>query len=106
MTNTVFSFYSMSILYEIMKTPRLNNELFSQYYGAAHFSTDMHHIFIQARAFQKHQWFKLPYVVTKEDIIAVVQQWPAEWLKDVGKKPTILVPPVTNLGAGPSHTQQ
>ena len=66
----------------------------------------MHHIFIQARADQKHQWFKLPYVVAKADILAVVQQWPAEWLKDAGTKPTIPVPSVTNVGAGPSHTQQ
>ena len=87
-----------------MKTPRLTNELFSQYDGAAHFSTGMHHIFIQARVDQKHQWFKLPYVVTKEDILMIVQQWLAEWLKDAGKKPTIPVPPVTNLGAGSSHT--
>ena len=36
----------------------------------------------------------------------VVQQWPVEWLKDIGKKPTIPVPPVTNLDVGPSHTQQ
>ena len=106
MTNCVFSFYMMSISYEITKTPRLTNELFSQYDGAAHFSADMHHIFIQARTDQKHQWFKLPYVVTKEDILTVVQQWPDEWLKDAGKKPTIQVPSVTNVGAGPSHTQQ
>ena len=65
MTNCVFAFYMMSISYEIMKTAQLSNELFSQYDGAAHFSADMHHIFIQARADQNHQWFKLPYVVTK-----------------------------------------
>ena len=106
MTNYVFSFYMMSISYEITKTPCLSNELFSQYEGAAHFSANIHHIFIQARADQKHQWFKLPYVVTKEDILAIVQQWPTEWLKDVGTKPTIPVPSVTNVGAGPSHTQQ
>ena len=63
----------MSISYEIMKTPRLSNELFSQYDGVAHFSADMHHIFIQAHTDQKHQWFKLPYVVTKEYILAVIQ---------------------------------
>ena len=63
----------MSISYEITKTPRLTNDLFSQYNDAAHFSADMHHIFIQAHADQKHQWFKLPYVVTKDDILVVVQ---------------------------------
>ena len=105
MTNCVFSFYMMSISYEITKTPRLSNELFSQYQGATHFSADMQHSFIQARTDPKHQWFKLPYVVTKADILAVVQQWPVEWLKDIGTKPTIPVPPVTNVGAGPSHTQ-
>ena len=92
MTNCVFSFYMMSISYEITKTPRLSNELFSQYEGTSHFSANMHHSFIQACADQKHQWFKLPYVVTKDDILAVVQQWPAEWLKDVGTKHTIPVP--------------
>ena len=79
MTNYVFAFYMMSILYEIIKTPRLNNELFSQYDGAVNFRTDMHHIFIQACADKKHQWFKLPYLVTKDGILAVVQQWPKEW---------------------------
>ena len=78
MTNYVFSFYMMSILYEITKTPRLTNELFSQYDGAAHFSADMHHLFIQAHADPKHQWFKLPYFVTKEDILMVIQQWPTD----------------------------
>ena len=106
MMNYVFSFYMMSISYEIVKTLWLSNELFSQYDGVANFRANMHIVFIQARADPKHQWFKLPYVVTKEDILAVVQQWPAEWLKDAGKKPTIPVPPVTNLGAGPSQTQQ
>ena len=106
MTNCVFAFYMMSISYEIKKTPRLSNELFSQYDGAAHFSINMHHIFIQVRANPKHQWFKLPYVVTKDDILAVVRHWPAEWLKDAGTKPNIPVPPVTNEGAGPSQTQQ
>ena len=106
MTNCVFSFYMMSISYEITKTTRLSNELFSQYQGAAHFSADMHHIFIQACTDPKHQWFKLPYVVTKEEILAVVQQWPAKGLKDAGRKPNIPVPPVTNVGAGPSQTQQ
>ena len=106
MTNCVFSFYMMNIQYEIAKTPRLSNELFSHYDGAATFSADMHHTFIQACADQKHQWFKLPYVVTEGDIQEVVQHWTAEWLKDVGKKPHILVPIVTNMGAGPSHMQQ
>ena len=106
MTNYVFSFYMMSISYEIVKTPRLSNELFSQYDGAVNFRADMHHIFIQACADKKHQWFKLPYVVTKADILAVVQQWSEEWLKDTGKKPKIPIPPVTNVDTGPSHTQQ
>ena len=105
MTNYVFAFYTMRISYEILKTLWLSNELFSQYDGVVNFRADMHHIFIQAHADKKHQWFKLPYVVTKEDILAVVQQWPAEWLKDVGTKPNIPVPPVTNVGTGPSHTQ-
>ena len=103
MTNTVFSFYGMSIHYEILRTPRLTNELFSQYEGAANFSADMHHVFIQARADPTHQWFKLPYVVTKADILGIVQQWPANWLKDAGKKPTIPVPLVTHTGAGTSQ---
>ena len=106
MTNYVFSFYMMSISYEIAKTPRLTNELFSQYDGAANFRADMHHIFIQACADKKHQWFKLPYVVNEEDIRAFIQQWPTEWLEDVGKKPNIPTPPVTNVGEGPSQTQQ
>ena len=85
MTNTVFDFYAMSISYEILQTPRLTNELFSQYDGTTNFSVDMHHIFIQVHIDQNHQWFKLPYVVTKEEILTVVKQWPAEWLKDTGK---------------------
>ena len=106
MTNYVFAFYMMSISYEIVKTPWLSNELFSQYDSAATFSADMHYTFIQARANQKHQWFKLPYVVTEGDIQEVVQHWLAKWLKDVGKKPHILIPIATNVGAGPSHQQQ
>ena len=74
MLNYVYTFYSMSHSYEILKMSQLSNELFSQYDGAANFRADMHHIFIQARADRKHQWFKLPYVVTKEDILAVIQQ--------------------------------
>ena len=54
MTNYVFAFYSMSISYEILKTPRLSNELFSQYAGVANFKADMHNVFIQARADNKH----------------------------------------------------
>ena len=54
MTNYVFSFYSMGISYEILKTPRLSNELFSQYDGVANFKADMHNVFIQARADKKH----------------------------------------------------
>ena len=73
MKNYVFSFYMMSISYEIIKTPRLSNELFSQYADATNFSADMHYTFIQAHADQKHQWFKLPYVVHEEDIQTVIQ---------------------------------
>ena len=103
MKNYVFAFYMMNIQYDIAKTPRLNNELFSQYDGAATFNADMHYTFIQARADQKQHWFKLPYVVTEGDIWVVVQHWPVEWLKDVGKKPHIPVPIATNVGIGPSH---
>ena len=68
MTNTVFVFYAMSLHYEILRTPRLTNEVFSQYEGIAHFSADMHHVFLQARAEPQRQCFKLPYVVTELDI--------------------------------------
>ena len=44
--------------------------------------------------------------MTQEDILTVVQQWPAEWMKDAGTKPNIPVPPVTNVGAGRSQTQE
>ena len=98
--NTVFSFYGMSIHYEILQTPWLTNELFSKYEGAANFSADIHHVFIQARADPWHQWFKLPYVVTEPDINGIVQQWPTDWLKDIGKKTSIPVPLATNIGEG------
>ena len=104
MTNYLFTLFSLNISYEILKTPRLSNELFSQYVGVAKFKANMHHVFIQARADNKHKWLKFPYVVNKEDILAIFKQWPTEWLKDAGIKPNIPVPPVTNVGAGPSHT--
>ena len=66
----------------------------------------MHHVFIQAHADNKHKWSKLPYVVKEEDILAIFKICPAEWLKDIGTKPNIPVPPVTNVGVGPSQTQQ
>ena len=66
MTNYVFSFYSMNISYEILKTSWLSNELFSQYAGVANFRADIHHVFIQARADSKHKWSKLPYMVNEE----------------------------------------
>ena len=106
MKKYVFSFYMMSISYDIVKTPQLSNDLFSQFDGAVNFRANMHHIFIQACADKKHQWFKLPYVVTKDDILAIVQQWPTEWLKDAGTKPKIPVPPIIDMSVGPSHTQQ
>ena len=71
MTNYVFSFYSMSISYEILKRSRLSNELFSQYVGIANFRADMHHVFIQACVDNKHKWSKLPYVVNEEDILTI-----------------------------------
>ena len=55
MKNYVFAFYAMNISYEILKTPRLSNELFSQYAGVANFRADIHHVFIQARADSKHK---------------------------------------------------
>ena len=73
MTNYVFTFYALNISYEILKTPRLSNELFSQYVGVANFRDDMHHVFIQACADNKHKCLKLPYMVNEEDIPAVVQ---------------------------------
>ena len=102
MTNTVFVCYAMSIHMEILRTPRLTNELFSKYEGAAKFRADLHHVFIQARADPRHRWFKLPYVVTELDVTGIVQLWPAEWLQDIGKKPYIPVPLATNIGAGTS----
>ena len=63
MMNYVFAFYAMNISYEILKTPQLSNELFSQYAGVANFKADMHNVFIQARADTKHTYWKLPYVV-------------------------------------------
>ena len=46
MMNYVFAFYSMNITYEILKTPRLSNELFSQYTGVVDFKAHMHNVFI------------------------------------------------------------
>ena len=82
----------MNISYEILKTPRLSNYLFSQYAGVANFKADMHNVFIQAHTDKKHTCWKLPYMVKQEDIIVVVQQWPTKWMKDVGTRPNILVP--------------
>ena len=45
-------------------------------------------------------------MLNQEDILAVVQQWPAEWMKDAGTRPNILVSPITDVGTGPSHPQQ
>ena len=106
MTNYVFSCYMMDIQFQVAKTSRLSQTLFSHYHGAVTFSADMHHTFIQAHADEQHQWFKIPYVVTEGDIQAVVQHCLVEWLKDVGKQPHIPVPIVTNVGARPSNTQQ
>ena len=66
----------------------------------------MHNVFIQARVDNKHRWWKLPYIVNQEDILAVVNQWPAEWMKDAGTRPNIPVPPVTDVGTGPSQPPQ
>ena len=44
-------------------------------------------------------------MVNQEDILVAVQQWPAEWMKDVGTRPNIPVPPVTDVGIGPSQPQ-
>ena len=106
MMNTMFIFYAMSIHYEIVRTPRLTNEVFSQYEGVAHFSADMHHVFMQARADPQRQCHKLPYIVTEPDIRRIVQHWPAEWLKDLGKNPSIPVPPATNIDTSTSQAQQ
>ena len=46
MTNYVFAFYVMNISYEILKTPWLSNNLFSQYVGVANFKVDMHNVLI------------------------------------------------------------
>ena len=72
MTNYVFTFYALNISYEILKTPRLSKELFSQYAGVANFKADIHNVFIQAHADDKHACWKLPYVVTQEDILTIV----------------------------------
>ena len=103
MTNYVFAFYLMNITYETLKTPRLSNELFSQYTGVAKFKVNMHNVFMQARADNKHTWWKLPYMVNQEDILAVVQQWLDEWMKDTGTRPDIPVPPITDVGVGASQ---
>ena len=66
MKKYVFAFYAMNISYEILKTPWLSNELFSQYAGASKFKADIPNVFIQARADNKHKWSKLPYVVNEE----------------------------------------
>ena len=73
MMNYVFTFYMMIISYEIAKTPRLSNELFSQYAGVANFKADMHNVFIQVRADNKNTCWKLPYVVNQEEIVLVFQ---------------------------------
>ena len=73
MTNTMFTFYAMSISYEIVNTPRINNELFSQHEGVATFRADMHNVFIQAHADMMKACWKFPYVVTKEEILVVTQ---------------------------------
>ena len=73
MTNYAFTCYSLNITVEILKTPRLHIELFSQYTGVAKFKADMHNVFIQARVDNKHTWWKLPYMVNQEDILTIVQ---------------------------------
>ena len=44
--------------------------------------------------------------MNQDDILIVVKQWPAEWMKDMGTRPNIPVPPVTDMGAGPSQAPQ
>ena len=45
-TNLLFTFYSISITYKILKTPRLSNELFKQYDLVAKFKARMHNVLI------------------------------------------------------------
>ena len=103
MTNYVFAYYSLNIAVEILKIARLCNELFIQYTGVARFKADIHNVFIQARADNKSTWLKWPYMVSQEDILTVVEQWPDKWMKYEGSKIDIPVPPVKEVGEGPSQ---
>ncbi len=103
MMNLMFTFYSINITYEILRTLRLSSELFVQYNIVATFKATMHNILIQARADKRNQWWTFPYMVNQEDILAVVEKWLDEWMKYVKPKTDIPVPPVKEVGEGPSQ---
>lgn len=50
--------------------------LYEQYIFVTKYKTDFHRIYIQARKDTRKTWHPLPYLVTKNDLLAQIQQCP------------------------------
>ena len=64
--------------------PRLSPSLYKQYCHIAEFKEDFHRAYVKARKDPMETWHPLPYLVTEDDLLAVVQDWPEEWMTPLG----------------------
>jgi len=69
----LFVFYHMDLHMLVNQCPILSPSLYQKYTFVAKFKVDFHRIYLQARKDTMKTWNPLPYLVTEDDIVTLIQ---------------------------------
>lgn len=80
--NRMLFFYISYGLTHVGNKPdtRLSPILYKQYKSITNFKDDFHRIYTLAHNEKMKTWHPLPYLVTDDDLLAKIKQWPKEWI--------------------------
>lgn len=78
--NILFLVMVMDMHMVVNRYPRLSLSLYKIYHHIAEFKVEFHRVYVKVRKDPMETWHPLPYLVMEYDRLAVVQDWPEEWM--------------------------
>lgn len=82
----LFVLYHMDFHLVVNQHPHLSLSLYKQYSIVTKYKAYFYRVYIQAHKDTKKKWHALPYLVTEDDMLALVQKFPAKWMTTLGAK--------------------
>ena len=64
---------------QMWKKKRLAYDAVKQFHQIIKFHIDLHYVLIHPRQYPQHEWLLTPFLLTREEVESIVQEWKKEW---------------------------